>query len=126
MIRNWLGSLEDAEADSRFVLLCALAGREVVLDADEVRGALRRAELLLAAGGNPRRGLELDGRAVTAVARDLDTPEARRQLDAGLAALQGDAADLPAASEIVEALRADLNLAWQCYAAALLADDLDD
>ena len=35
----------------------------------EANGALRRAELLLAAGGDPRRGLELVGRAVTSVAR---------------------------------------------------------
>ena len=39
---------------------------------------MRRAELLLAAGGDPRRELELDGRAVTSVADDLDEPDGAR------------------------------------------------
>ena len=94
------------------------------MDAAEANGALRRAELLLVAGGDPRRGLELYGRAVTAVARDVDTPERRRQLDAGLAGLESDAAGLRGATEALRRLRADPDLAWQCFAAALLAEEL--
>ena len=69
---------------TRLVLLCFLAGRDVALDAHELGAALRRSELLLAAGGDPRRPLELHGRAVTALAEDLDEPERRAQLAAGL------------------------------------------
>nr|MBA2462332.1 hypothetical protein [Actinomycetota bacterium] len=46
--------------------LAYLAGRDVALGEGEVRAALRRAELLIASGGDPRRELELDGRAVSA------------------------------------------------------------
>ena len=53
----------------------------------ELHAALRRAELLLAAGGDPRRPLELYGRAVTALAEDLDDPPLRAELAAGLEAL---------------------------------------
>src|SRR5262249_30657638 len=97
--REWVESLEASEPEIQWQLLCFLAGRDVRLDAEEANGALRRAELLLAAGGDPRRSLELFGRAVTAVADDLDLPERRRQLDEGLAALETAAQGLPRATE---------------------------
>lgn len=123
-IREVIRSLERAEPQEQWQLLCFLAGRDVELDPEEANGALRRAELLLVSGGDPRRTLDLHGRAVSAVARDLDTPERRQQLDAGLAALENETERLRGGSEALRLLRADTDLAWQCYAAALLAEEL--
>ena len=105
-------------------MLCFIAGRNVELPADEANGAIRRAELLLAAGGDPRRRLDLYGRAVTALARDLDDPARRDALTESLAALEPELEELPGASESLHVLLADPDLAWQCYAAAVLADEL--
>jgi hypothetical protein len=87
---------------------------------------VRRAELLLAAGGDPRRRLDLYGRAVTAVAHDLDDPRARNALLGGLQALEPEVDGLRGAEEAVRLLANDADLAWQCFAAALLADALGD
>ena len=59
----------DRTADQQIVVLCHLVSDAVPIDAEELNGALRRAELLLATGGDPRRPLELDGRAVGAARR---------------------------------------------------------
>jgi hypothetical protein len=83
---------------------------------------VRRAELLLAAGGDPRRELELDGRAVTSIAEDLDEPEARDQLEDSLARLAAASEGLSAVSGGLAQLRAQPDLAWQSYACALLAE----
>jgi hypothetical protein len=99
---------------SELVPVAWFAGREVPLDPDELHGALRRALLLLAAGGDPRRDPELDGRAVTALAAELDRPERRAALEAALRRLR-DGAD-----ELV----VDPELAWRAFACALLADEL--
>ncbi|TMM07170.1 MAG: hypothetical protein E6G02_02740 [Actinobacteria bacterium] len=56
-----------AEADVR-PALALLAAPEPLVEPDELTPALRRAMLLLAAGGDPHRELELDGRAVSALA----------------------------------------------------------
>ena len=82
-----------ANADA-LALLAWLAGREVELDVDAAHGALRRATLLLAAGGDPRRGPDLDSRAVTALAAELDAPERRAALAAGIVRLHGEAAKI--------------------------------
>jgi hypothetical protein len=96
----------------------------VTVDADELNAARRRALLLLAAGGDPTRELDPAGRAVRALAEDLDAPARREQLRAALAALRADAAGLPAVTGAVDALLADADAAWRWYAAALLADEL--
>jgi hypothetical protein len=114
--------LEAGPSNSLLLGLAWLAGQEVELDADEVKGAVRRAELLLAAGGDPHRELELDGRAVTAVADDLDNPVARDQLEDALARLTAAGEELAAVSDGLARLRAQPDLAWQCYACALLAE----
>ncbi|HVN62293.1 MAG TPA: hypothetical protein VMT59_13600 [Gaiellaceae bacterium] len=101
------------------VALALLAGREVPLDAEELRGALRRSLLLLAAGGDPHRGLELDGRAVTALADELDAPERRSALLAGLRSVAGETPD-------AELLLAEPELAWRLYACGLLAEELTE
>jgi hypothetical protein len=123
-LRYWLSSVERAEPEEQWSLVCFVAGRSVELDAEVLNAALRRAELLLATGGDPHRALELYGRAVTAVARDLDSPTARAQLRAGLEALQDDVADVPGAAEAVRLLLGDPDLAWQSFALALLAEEL--
>lgn len=89
-------------------------------------GAVRRALLLLATGGDPRVGVEeLDGRAVTALAADLDDPARRAQLADGLNALRDAAADLPRVRAALDRLAADPDLAWRAWAAGLLADSLE-
>jgi len=123
-LRDSVRAAEQAEQPEQWALLCFLAGRGVTLDEHELHAALRRSELLLAAGGDPRRSLELYGRAVTALARDLDDPAARDQLAAGLAALTAVAEGLRGATEALQLLGRDGDLAWQCYAMALLAEEL--
>ncbi|MDH4177334.1 MAG: hypothetical protein OEW31_07960 [Thermoleophilia bacterium] len=94
------------------------------VDDAERNAAVRRAELLLAAGGDPRRRLELDGRAVTSLAADLDEPERRTELLDGLASLAPEVEGLCGASEGLRVLRADPDLAWHVYALGLLAEEL--
>jgi len=120
-VRELLQALEQSGAELG-PPLAYLAGREVALDEGEVRAAVRRAELLLASGGDPRREVELDGRAVTSVAADLDEPRARAVLAAGLERLHGESEGLPAVDAALTRLLAEPELAWRCYACALLAE----
>jgi multidrug resistance efflux pump len=121
-MRNVLEVLEAGPSDSLLLGLAWLAGQQVERDADELKGTLRRAELLLATGGDPRRELDLDDRAVSAVAADLGTEQAREQLEDALARLTADSEGLAAVSDGLARLRSQPDLAWQCYAYALLAD----
>ena len=122
-MRELLELLEQGPSSNGLLVgLAWLAGREIELDEDELRGTIRRAELLLAAGGDPRRELELDGRAVEVVADDLDDEAAREQLEDGLAALVASSDGLPAVRDGLARLRAQPELAWRCYACALLTD----
>lgn len=125
-VRDWLHAAERATPEEQWALLGFLAGQHVELDEDERDAALRRAWLLLAAGGDPRRRLELYGRAVTALAEDLDAPERRAALADGLRALAPVTSGLAGATEALEALLRDPDLAWQCYAMALVAEDIAD
>ena len=108
------------------VSIALVAGSELELPEEELNGALRRAMLLLAAGGDPRRELELDGRAVTAVAADLDSRARREELNERLAALRPTAAELPLVEGALARLLADRDLAWQTFACAVLAHELGD
>ncbi len=101
-----------------------IAGADLPLGEDELHGALRRSMLLLAAGGDPHRGLELGGRAVTALAVELDRPERRAALARGLDALRSDAAGLPVAEAALDTLLGDEDLAWRAYAAGLIGEEL--
>ncbi len=121
-MRELLELLEAGPSNSLLLGLAWLAGQGIELDEEEVRATVRRAELLLAAGGDPRRELELDGRAVTAVAADLDDPAAREQLEDALNALATEAEGLASVASALAQLRAQPDLAWQCYAGALLAE----
>ena len=121
-MRELLELLEAGPGDNLLPGLAWLAGQDVELDPDEVKATLRRAELLLASGGDPHRELELDGRAVTAVADDLDDPAARDQLEDSLARLATASEGLTGVSDGLARLRAQPDLAWQSYACALLAE----
>jgi hypothetical protein len=119
-----LRMLDEADADIR-PALALLAAPEGVVDPDELNPALRRAMLLLAAGGDPHRELELDGRAVNALAAELDQPERRAEVSRGLETLRPEAANLVRVSTALDELLLDASLAWRAYACALLADELE-
>ncbi len=122
-MRELLELLEQADTELG-PPLAYLAGGGVELDEDELRAAVRRSELLLATGGDPRRELELDDRAVTALADDLATAERRAALEVGLERLHGETEGLPAVEAALTRLRQEPELAWRCYACALLAEAL--
>jgi len=124
--RDWLRALEREEPLQQWALLCFLAGQELNVDEDERNAALRRAELLLASGGDPRRSPELYGRPVAAVAADLDAPERRAALRLALEALEPEVSGLRGAGEALRVLLGDADLAWQAYAYAVLAERLAD
>jgi hypothetical protein len=123
-IRDWVRALERAEPAEQWAMLCFFAGRDVTLDDDELNAAVRRAELLLAAGGDPHRALDPFGRAATALAEDLDAPERRAALRHGLDALRDEVAGLRGARESLTLLLGDDDLAWRVYATSLLAEAL--
>jgi hypothetical protein len=127
-VRPVLGQIEEMLAsggeEEGVVSLALVAGSQLELPEDELNAALRRAMLLLAAGGDPRRELELDGRAVSALAADLDAPARRRELAERLAGLRRPAAGLPLVEGALARLLADGDLAWQAFACAVLAHEL--
>jgi hypothetical protein len=82
--------------------------------------------LLLATGGDPQRGLALDGRAVTALAEELDLPERRVELAAGIARLRGQATAYPLVADVLGLLRGNPDLAWRAFACGLLAEELGE
>ena len=109
--RGFLEGLEArlaaGEAVDVEVSLILVAGQDVPLEDHEASGARRRAVQLLAAGGDPRRELEPDGRAVTALAKDLDKPERRAELARGLEALRSTVDGLPEISIRLTRLESD-------------------
>jgi hypothetical protein len=124
----WLAELEQLLASSdeavAVTTVASVAGREVALDADELRAASRRALLVLASGGDPSRGLDLDGPAVTRLAEELDRPDRRDALEDGLFRLLESDRGFAHASETVRALLGARDVAWRAYACSLLAEQL--
>jgi hypothetical protein len=132
VIADWLDLLEHRLADGgeeelaiALVSLGYVAAAGIEIPEEERRAAGRRALLLLAAGGNPARGLDLDGRAVVALAADLRSPERLAAIASGLDELVDQARGLAHVTEVVRALRGDLDVAWRAYAASILADELE-
>jgi hypothetical protein len=121
--RELLERLE-AEGGQATAALAWVAAQGVAFDPDELAASRRRALLLLASGGDPRRDLEPDSRAVASLADDLDAAELRAGLAASIAALRADADGLPAVAAALDALAADGELAWRWAACALLAEEL--
>ena len=105
-------------------VLAYLAGQAVLIDEAELNAARRRALLLVAAGGDLRRELGVDDRAVKSLATDLYSEERRQQLARGVDELVTRVRDLPVAREGALFLAADLALAWRLFALALLAEEL--
>jgi hypothetical protein len=127
----WLSELEHslAEGDEDslatvLVVLASVAGDQVAVEEEEVRGACRRALLLLTAGGDPERGLDLHGPAVAAIADDLRTVDRQLTLEQGIAELRAQAKGLPYVSEAVHALADAPDVAWRAFACSLLAEQL--
>ena len=124
--RSLQGDAGTEELATALVVVAAIAGRAVGLDDDEVASATRRGTLLLAAGGDPERGLDLNGRAVVAVADDLDRPERREALARGLAEIREQAVGLPDLTEAIRALESEPEIAWRAYACSLLAEAMGE
>jgi hypothetical protein len=131
---SWLVELERSLAESEdpselataLVVLASAAGQRVVVDEDEVHGASRRALFLLTAGGDPERGLDLNGRAVSAVAEELRTVDRQLALENGISELRAQAKGLPHVSEAVHALADAPDVAWRAFACSLLAAELGE
>ena len=130
MPRSRLEELEASGLDARsaelLTVLAWLVVDDVEIDPAERKAALRRAMLVLAAGGDPHRDLDHEDVAVARLAVELDTPERRAGLARALARLSGEAEGLPAVSEALAALLGEPDLAWRTYALALVADELAD
>jgi hypothetical protein len=123
-VADVLGQLERGELGNPEAVLAYLAGQTLELPAGELNEARRRTLLLLAAGGDPHRELEIDDRAVKSLAGELWTEDRRSGLAAGLDELTLRARDLPRVREAVLGLAADLDLAWRLFALTLLAEEL--
>ena len=129
---SWLMELEQSLADdtgtdnlaTALVVFASVAGADVPIEGEQIRAGARRAFFLLTAGGDPERGLDLDGRAVAALANDLRTVDRQLALEQGLLALRLQVQGLPHASEAVHGLIDAPDVAWRAYAAALLAEEL--
>ncbi len=128
MQEPWLAQLEEllAASDEAIAVttVASVAGRELALDADELRAGTRRALLVLASGGDPSRGLDLDGQAVARLAEELDRPERREALEDGLFRLLESARGFAHVSETVRGLLGAPDVAWRAYACSLLAEEL--
>jgi hypothetical protein len=126
----WLRDLDRLLSSSPpadgLVAVAAAAGRDVAVDPDEARAVARRALLLHAAGGDARRGFDLEGRAVLAAAADLDRPERRAELVRGLAELHSQAAGLTSLEAALAALQAEPEVAWRAWACSVLLESLED
>ena len=130
----WLVQLERALAEDEgtealatgLVVLATVAGRDVHLDESETRGAARRALLLLSTGGDPGRGLDLHGRAVSAMADDLRTVDRQIALEDGVKELRLQAEGLAHVSEAIHGLVEAPDVAWRAYVAGVLAQELEE
>ena len=124
VLENVESEITPDRIDESFPVLAYVAGRAIGWDADELHAARRRAVLLLATRGDPRRGLDPDSRAVTALAADVDSEERRAQLTRALRRLRSGTAGLPLVREALDRLLADDDLAWRWLAVGLVAEEL--
>ncbi len=124
-VRPLLEAIESGAVGDPPTVLAWVAGRSLELPQAELNEALRRALLLLAAGGDPHRQLGVDDRAVKALALDLFTEQRQEVLVAGLDRLVLAARDLPEVSNALLFLAGDVDLAWRLFALGLLAEELD-
>jgi hypothetical protein len=121
-MRDFLELLEARGGDGLAISLAWLAGRQLEHDPEELNATIRRATLLLATGGDPRREPALDDHAVTSVAADLGGEAVRERFDDALRSLATEAEGMASVASALAQLRAQPDLAWRCYACALLAE----
>jgi hypothetical protein len=119
-----LSRVDAGELGDPLPVLAYVAGQTLDLDDEELNGARRRALLLVAAGGDPHRELEVDDRAVKSLAADLYTDERREQLGQSIDALVLRVRELSTAREAALFLAADVDLAWRLFSLGLLAEEL--
>ena len=115
-------ALREATPDAAAAMVALVAIERVRFDVDELAGAVRRALLVLASGGDLRRELSLGDRAVTGLAADIDDPDRRTELEAAFRELRARTDELPAAAAALDALLDDQDRAWRALATAVLAD----
>lgn len=119
-----LTRVDAGELGDPLPLLAYLAGQSVEIGDEDLNGARRRALLLVAAGGDPHRDLDVDDRAVKALATDLYTDERREQLGRSIDALALRVRERPVAREAALFLAGDVDLAWRLFSLSLLAEEL--
>ena len=119
-----LTRVDAGELGDPLPVLAYVAGQAVEVNEAELNGARRRALLLVAAGGDPHRDLEVDDRAVKALAADLYTDDRREQLGRSIDALVLRVRELSTAREAALFLAADVDLAWRLFCLGLLAEEL--
>jgi hypothetical protein len=119
-----LTRVDTGEFGDPLPVLAYIAGQAVEIDDEDLNGGRRRALLLVAAGGDPHRDLDVDDRAVKALAADLYTDERREQLGRSIDALVLQVRERPVAREAALFLAADVDLAWRLFALSLLAEEL--
>jgi hypothetical protein len=105
-----------------FIALALIAGQGIEIDEDELQGAVKRALLVLAAGGDPTRGIDLAGRGIETIAEDLDSPVRRKLLMEGLESIRLRAVQRDALHEVIVALEADPETAWRAFSAARMVE----
>jgi hypothetical protein len=114
-------SEEDAAAAVAYAAAMWLGLDEVAL-----AGPLRRALLLLAAGGDPHRELDPDARAVRALGDELEVLVSDAELTAAYASVQARARGLSRLEAAATALTADAEAARRALALALIGAELAD
>ena len=119
-----LTRVDAGELGDPLPVIAYIAGQAVEIDAEDLNGARRRALLLVAAGGDPHRDLEVDDRAVKALATDLHTAERRAQLGRSIDALVLRVRERPVAREAALFLAGDIDLAWRLFSLSLLAEEI--
>jgi hypothetical protein len=119
-----LTRVDAGELGDPLPVLAYIAGQSVEIDDEDLNGGRRRALLLVAAGGDPHRDLDVDDRAVKALATDLYTEERREQLGRSIDALVLQVRERPVAREAALFLAADVDLAWRLFSLSLLAEEL--
>jgi hypothetical protein len=121
---SFLARIEAGDLGDPLPVLAYVAGQSVNLPEEDLNAARRRALLLVAAGGDPHRELDIDDRAVKSLAADLYDDERRAALGRALDALVLRVRELPVAREAALFLVSDVDLAWRMWALTLLAEEL--
>jgi hypothetical protein len=124
VLDDLLARVDRGELGDPLPVLAYVAGQAVELDDAELNAARRRALLLLAAGGDPHREVEVDDRAVKALAADLYNEQHRDQLARSIDAVVLRVRDLPVAREAAIFLAGDVDLAWRLFALGLLVEEI--